>query len=275
MPNFLAGQQAPRSSSLSTPVNDVQLSQIMSNPYAQQYGHTSVNSNIQPENHSWLMNTPMQSVAVAAAGTSTTVDDQAVPLQRVESTTGNTTRRETPAQLDNMPTESPYDRMRRSFSATADLPSPAITEASPPTTDPKKRKQPVSSPVQPSNKRLRLSLPGDLQPNNSTNNGPAASNQALPMSSPSKMQSQARSFNAAPAQDLNDPPPAPAPNFAPTAIMYRPSQVEIQAEDPSDGLDIYLGLPSSVMQAEGMGYGDEDDDMLFGDLTHDEIELPF
>jgi hypothetical protein len=57
--------------------------------------------------------------------------------------------------------------------------------------------------------------------------------------------------------------------------MYRPSQVEIQAEDPSDGLDIYLGLPSSVMQAEGMGYGDEDDDMLFGDLTHDEIELPF
>jgi hypothetical protein len=57
--------------------------------------------------------------------------------------------------------------------------------------------------------------------------------------------------------------------------MYNPSQAEIQAKDPSDSLDIYLGLPSSVMQDEGVGYGDEDDDMLFRDLTNDELELPF
>jgi hypothetical protein len=29
------------------------------------------------------------------------------------------------------------------------------------------------------------------------------------------------------------------------------------------------------MQGEGVSYGDEDDDMLFRDLTNDELDLPF
>ena len=273
VPNFLPKQKPQQSSPLSMPANIVPISKLASNLNSQNSGQNSVNSNSQQVGRSWLMNTSMQPVAEAPAGTPTTADDEAVPLQRVDSTTEDTTLRESTAQVGNMPTESPYDRMRRSFSATADLPSPAVTEASPPTTDPKKRKQPVSSPVQPSNQRLRLSLPGDSQPNNSTNNTPAALDQALSMSSPSKMQSQKHSFDAATVLDHDDPPPTPAPNLAPTAVMYKPSQVEIHAEYPSDGLEIYLGLPSSVMQAEGMGYGDEEDDMLFGDFTNE--ELPF
>ena len=154
-----------------------------------------------------------------------------------------------------VPAQSPYDRMRLSFSATADLtPPPTSTEATPLTTDPKKRKQPVSSPLQTTNKRPRLSFPGDDFPNNA----PTLLKQIPSRSSPSRMQAEATAghHQDMPYKEQLNQLSTPAPNLAPTAVMYQPSlrpdQVSIVTNGGQDG---QVGVVED-------GYNDESFDAL-------------
>jgi hypothetical protein len=196
------------------------------------------------------------------------------PQQRVDSLTGQTTPINFATKVEMSSTKPEYERMSRSFSSAADLTPPATTPT-PTSTDPKKTKLPASSPPQSNNKRLRLSLPGDEQLNETANGTPSVYNQGLSMSSPSKMLSQSISINAKPgeqqSQEQDEGPPAPAPIFAPTAIMYNPTQYQPQVETGPEVQE------TSVLDPSGGGE-DQEGDMddagdMFSDASWDEPDF--
>ena len=134
------------------------------------------------------------------------------------------------SSMTHAPSSFNYDRMRRSFSATADLTPPALVDLTSKDTEPKKRPMPASSPLLSSSKRVRLSLPrSDKAPN--ANGGNIPSEHVSSMSSPPKMPSQQLAtgdtgdeLSSPPADEKEDLPSMTAPILAPAAVMFMPSQ---------------------------------------------------
>ena len=165
-----------------------------------------------------------------------------------------------------------YERLRRSFGSATDLtPPPVANFANASSTDPKKRQLPASSPL-PSAKRIRLSLPGEDQ---TSDTAPieAGDDRAGATSSPSKMMSQAaQTSSERPMAEMEHVQPAPAPNLAPTAVMYRPSD---QRSSTKEDYAAYAVPELPEMTDIGSLAVEEDDnpfsDIEWGDLINEDM----
>ena len=116
-----------------------------------------------------------------------------------------------------------YAHLRHSFSATADLSPSVPNDYSSPIPDPQKRSLPVSSPLL-SNKRQRLSLPGD--------DANSASR-----SSPVKMPS----YDSRWMHEHDHQPVIPAPVMTPIKITYGPAASNSHNEPSDSALHYHLG----------------------------------
>ena len=237
------------------------------------YSPVYMNPNDHQATGNWLMNTPTYQSTVSTNGNQaySTMCPPNQPQQRVDSLTSQTTPINFATEVEMFSTKPEYERMSRSFSVAADLTPPATTPA-PTSTDPKKRKLPASSPLQSNNKRLNFPLPGNERLNKAVNGPPSMYRQILPRSSPSKMPSQSTSFDSNPGQqqsrEQDEGPPIPAPIFAPTAIMYDPTQYEPLVET---GPEIQ---GASVLDTFGGGEGEEGDvDDAFSDASWNEPDF--
>lgn len=272
MPNFLPNQQAQRFAPPNNFMltNATQTRQPSGNSYGSNDERTQMNGNVAQANTHWLTSTPLQySIAFPGSTSRSTTYEPALPIERADSTTDENSFGLPPIQVENTPTESPYERMRRSLGAAADFTPPAATNTTPPITDPKKRKQPVSSPLQGNQKRPRLSFPGDELPIGT----PVFQDQQLPKSSPSKMTSHSLH------QDLGDNlnPPTPAPNFAPTAVMYRPSLQQMQFAVTTGVSGSEQTVLADSRPGQGVAVEGDYDEAFFDELIEDDVfssELP-
>ncbi|KAK4550325.1 hypothetical protein LTR36_003292 [Oleoguttula mirabilis] len=172
-----------------------------------------------------------------------------------------------------------YDRMRRSFSSTAALTPPTLHGQMAESLEPRKRSMPTSSPTLPSNKRMRLSLPGqEASPLNVYNNDPMLG-LAHSMSSLPKLASQGGSQYAhVPAGHAlhlcPDVAATPAPVLPPTALMYPSTGHEGAsngggAEEGSGGVAEQLqdGDAEDQHAAEGIDFSDIDWDAVNSDMV--------
>lgn len=199
-PMFQAPFHAPYHATPTIPQSVRKNGQHPATPPLQQYveaPRTSFNQIIaasktgQVSNNNWSMNTPTASASMfpSPGQLATSASNPKTIRQRVNSLTGRVKDTNPDTTSIKAPAESPYDRMRRSINAGADLTPPSTTNT-PPSADPRKRKMPASSPLVPSNKRPRLSFPGDSPASPAANSGVAFSEDDFPASSPPKMQSQ-------------------------------------------------------------------------------------
>ena len=147
------------------------------------------------------------------------------------------------SQHYNTKTRPPYEQLQRSFSATADLTAPTNPIPTHPNTDPKKRKQPASSPLQPNRKRPRLSFPGDELSSQAINGLQANSRMGLVHSSPNRPFTRPNAPSDLPNTQLNEVKPTPAPFFAPKAMMYNPSMHENPAGGAQNSMAVPGGFP--------------------------------
>ena len=203
-----------------------------------QSGRAVMPQNQSDDNLNWLINTPSFNTPVERdAGQGYTHDGiasfgPATPMGRYDSAIGKSPIDYQPSKVNGSLPDVGYGSMWRSLSAAPGLTPPPTIDLTSTDTDPKKRTQLTSSPLLPSSKRVRLSLPGE-------DSTPNVYERALPyeningMSSPSRLPAQQividSSNPAQPPTALGEeaiPTPAPilAPTAAPTAFMYIASQ---------------------------------------------------
>ena len=222
----------------------------------------------------WLINTPAFNFLSNLSSNSSYLemfDNNQSSVERKDSVLDNTSLvqpHQKPVEMSAFPN---YDRMRRSFSAAADLTPPPITGKTSSSTDPQKRKLPTSSPL-PAAKRVRLSLPEESQTPIVYEDDPQYT-QATNMSSPSKLPTHThRQSNADGRKLSNDTAeamPTPAPILAPTAMMYVPSQQDLFAGE--DAGSTALELPTHAGEDDGImdEIGTQSSDIDWEDLLNE------
>lgn len=186
------------------------------------------------------------------AAPSTPMSRAAIPAVDSRSDLANTLRQGTFTPNNAFPLPN-YAKMRRSFSATADL-TPPVTDQTP-DTEPAKRTMPASSPIL-SRKQPRLSLPADDE---HTGFHVQATDSPLVLD----------------AESTSSPSKTPAPVLAPTAVMYVPA-VGQPAEREGDAGDYVQateeeeagsgGAPSAQLPSEVFDEGAGDTGTFGSDI---------
>ncbi|KAK5124221.1 hypothetical protein LTR85_001924 [Meristemomyces frigidus] len=172
------------------------------------------------------------------------------------------------------PSNYAYDRMRRSFSSTAALTPPAHHDPAAASVEPRKRSVPGLSPTQPSNKRLRLSLPGeDDAPLNvyDTESALGMTNSMSTPKAPCQELSQFAQGSAGHVFDLGQGlSTTPAPVLPPTALMYPLTEQEEAADGEGDGAE---EKSSNVEESQDGGDEGEHDPhgLDFSDIDWDAV----
>lgn len=178
-----------------------------------------------PVNRNWLINTPAFNIQARQPARTDHSPELRELIVNHDSRSGegvvSAVLPHTPANGSAMQSDT-YDRLRRSFSGSVPDFSTAsnMQMTTPASTDPRKRKIAASSPALPSNKRMRLSLPGEDSTSNVYNNDLPYDHTGS-VSSPSKMPTQ--NDIDAPRESIEDVQPMPAPKLVPTAVMYVPA----------------------------------------------------
>lgn len=266
-PNFLPARQVSQLAAqhIFTPMSAAQRQQYRNSlPEVEHLPTTTSQHSQQAAVRQLFHSTPQRDSSYPERLVASTYIPRAVKNEHIESQSPQNNFGLVPMQADGGPINTPYDQMKRSFNALAELTPPSASNAALPTTDPKKRKQPVSSPLLPNAKRPRLSFPGDELTGSPGRITTILGQQAPPRSSPSKIPSHIVAdsrYNAASGEQTEQL-ATPAPNFAPTAVMYQPS---LQQESIGD-----LAIHNNIQNIQGGDVVQDFDDGFFDELIEED-----
>lgn len=277
MPNFLPTQNM-QSNLFNAYANSMHGAETANRPMVHPENLCNAETTQPIVDRNWLINTPAFTSQASVAPFKPTEHhleahgSGSLPGERSDSVIGVAAIAVPHSNSDEPPNDLKYDQMRRSFSAAADLTPPTVIDLTATDTEPKKRKVLASSPLplSSSNKRMRLSLPGDdtTLEDNRTN---VSYGKRGSMSSPSKIPTQPEtgsSHYSLPFTSKNAP-ATPAPILAPTAVMHIPSHKDRDGEDQANVEPSSVDLPDQDVLRDD---GTDDIPNLFSDIDWSMID---